>query len=49
MKTKPPAADKRLRPEALAVIRSAFDGYNEPDPRRAPVKKTPAKSPVTRA
>jgi hypothetical protein len=49
MKTKPPAAERLLRPEVVAVIRSAFDGYNEPEPRRTPAKKTPAKPPAARA
>ena len=49
MKTKPPAAERLLRPEVVAVIRSAFDGYNEPEPRLTPAKKTPAKPPAARA
>jgi hypothetical protein len=32
-----------LRPEVMAVIRSSFDGYNEPDGKGAPSKPAPKK------
>jgi hypothetical protein len=34
MKSTPAKAKDPLKPEVLAVIRSSFDGYNEPDGKR---------------
>jgi hypothetical protein len=49
MRTESPKAKDPLKPEVMAVIRTSFDGYNEPEPRPASSKQAPAKSAATHA
>jgi len=48
MKPARTATKNPLKPEVMAVIRSSFDGYNEPDGKRTPKKPAPRKPLKTR-
>lgn len=48
MKPASMATKNPLKPEVMAVIRSSFDGYNEPDAKPAPKKPIPRKPSKTR-